>query len=182
MIRKIQMIKCIELTEEWELVPDPIETDGVVHDRSEDDRRKQTRWELREDLGPEVSTNAVHVVVGLTKEHRSLIWENENDVLNCVEAHSHRNEEQCTVSVLDAGQVLANVHEQHNAEERGQNGDDELDVAGLWQPHDVDEVTLGQKRELVAPGAVGPRHSVLLLFGDWPGLVVAGRVGVVAQS
>jgi hypothetical protein len=182
MIRKIQMIKCIELTEEWELVPDPIETDGVVHDRSEDDRRKQTRWELREDLGPEVSTYAVHVVVGLTKEHRSLIWENENDVLNCVEAHSHRNEEQCTVSVLDAGQVLANVHEQHNAEERGQNGDDELDVTGLWQPHDVDEVTLGQKRELVAPGAVGPRHSVLLLFGDWPGLVVAGRVGVVAQS
>lgn len=69
------------------------EADGVVHDGAEDDWSEDTGRKLREDLGPEVRRHLVHVVVGFAQEYGSLIWEDEDDVLDSIERHSHGDEE-----------------------------------------------------------------------------------------
>ena len=133
------------LTEKRELVPvDGAEADGVIHDGAEDDWGQQARWELGEDLCPEIGADSVHIVVCFSQENWSLVWEDQNDVLDGVEAHRHSDEEQCAVPVLNSGDVLSNIHEKNDAEECGQNCDDQLDIACLGQPHDVQEVPLGQ--------------------------------------
>ena len=58
--------------------------------------------ELRYDFGPEVGTNRVHVVIGFSQKHRSLVREDQNNVLNSTEANTHCDEKQSTVSILDS--------------------------------------------------------------------------------
>lgn len=110
----------------------------------------------------------VHIVVRLAEEDWPLIWEDQDDVLDCIEAHSHGDEEEGAVSVLDSGQRLINLGEKHNTEECRQNGHDQLHITGLWKSDNVLEVPLSQERELVRPCTGGLEHPGLLRGGDWP--------------
>ena len=91
------------LTEKRELVPvDGAEADGVIHNGAEDDWGQQARRELREDLCPEIGTNWIHIIICFSEEHMSLVWENENNILNSTETDTHGDEEQSTISVLNS--------------------------------------------------------------------------------
>ena len=82
------------LTEYWEFVPFlVVEANQVVDDRSEYNRGQSGGWELGEYLGPEISAYFVHAVVSLPQKHGSLVREDQNDILNCVETHRHHDEE-----------------------------------------------------------------------------------------
>ena len=111
------------LTEYWEFVPLlVIKSNQVVDDRSENNRGKSGGWELWEDLGPEIRTHFVHTIVGFSEEHRSLIWENKDYVLNSVETHGHGDEKQGSVSVLNSSLILSHVVEEDHAESCCQQG------------------------------------------------------------
>jgi hypothetical protein len=144
----------------------------MVADATEDDRCEQTTGELRNDLGPEVGTDRIHVVVRLSQEHRTLVWEDQDDILDSTETDAHGDEEKGSVSVLDACCVVLDVVEQDDTEQGGKDGDEELDVGCLGKPGDVHEVSLGQELELVAPRGLLceictlERHS-LWVFEAW---------------
>jgi hypothetical protein len=76
------------LTEKWELVPKHcVESNQEVIDRPKDNRSQKARWQFGEDFGPEVGTHRVHVVVRFSQENRSLVREDEDDILDSVETH-----------------------------------------------------------------------------------------------
>ena len=88
-----------------------------VDDWSKYDRGQYTRGYLRYHLAKEVSTHRVHVVVDLSQEDRSLIWEDQDDVLNGVEGNGHGYEEKCTVSVLDSLDGPINIWKEHDSKD-----------------------------------------------------------------
>ena len=140
------------LTEGREFIPEYCaESNQVVTDWAEDCWGQDRRRELRINLGPEVRAHGIHVVVGFSQEHRSFVWENQDDVLNSVEWHAHGDEEEGSVSILDSRCISLDVVEKNNAEEWRHHGNQELDPGSLGQTDHIQEVPLSQELELVAP-------------------------------
>ena len=114
-----------------------IVADSVVHDATEDRWRQNREGQLRDDLGPEVRTRLVHVIVDLSQEDGPLIREDQNDVLNSVEGDVHAHEEEGSLHVLHTSIVKTGVEEEKNGETGGQAGREQLHVGGLGQADQV---------------------------------------------
>lgn len=143
------------LTEHGELKPLlGVESNQVIAYGAEDYWGQQTGRELRDYLGPEVSAYRIHVVVRLSKKHWSLIWEDQDDILDCAETYTHNDKEQRAVSVLNTGCVVGHVVEQDHTEERSQHSHEKLNIRGLWETSDIQEVSLGKQLELIEPSGV----------------------------
>lgn len=120
------------LTKEREVVPFGCAvTNCIVHSGRENSWSQYTYWQLTEHLSPEVGTNLVHSIVGFTQKHWSLIWENENDILNSIETENHDDEEKGAISILNSSQVLTDLCKKNNAEASCQKCHNELDVTCL---------------------------------------------------
>ena len=88
--------------------------DSVVDDAAEDDWGHDGEGELGDDFGPEVWARLVHVVIDLSKEHGTLVWEDQNNILDSVEGDVHGDEEERALDVLDTGLVGLGVKEEEN--------------------------------------------------------------------
>ena len=88
-----------------------------VHDCSENDRRQNTGRYLRYDLSKEVGAHRVHIVVHFSQEHRPLIWEYQNDVLDRIERDGHGDEEKSSIPILNTLDCSINVRKQHDSED-----------------------------------------------------------------
>ena len=161
-----------------------VETNGVVDDAAEDNGSHDREWQFGDDLGPEVGTCLVHVVVDFTQEHRTLIREDEDDVLDSVERDVHSDEEEGALDVLDAGVISASVEEEKDGKDGSEAGSQKLDIGGLGETEEIEEVSLAKKTELVEePGLdtllVG--SSLIERHDSWSDLtvVVAEGGGVV---
>jgi hypothetical protein len=140
------------LTEEWEFIGIYSgKSDGKVNNATVNYRSQNTGWQFSNDLSKEVSTDRVHVVVDFSQEYWSLVWENQNNVLNGIEGNSHGHEEEGTISVLDSLKGFITVLEKNDGEESSDDGNDELNVRGLWKSDGVQEVSSDQETELIHP-------------------------------
>jgi len=70
-----------------------VEAHEEVNNATEDSRGHDGEGQLRDNLGPEVRSAVVHVVVHFTQENRSFVRENQDDVLNSVHRDVHSDEE-----------------------------------------------------------------------------------------
>jgi hypothetical protein len=91
------------LTEESKLIHEHCaQTDSVIGDATEQNWSNKTSRELGDNLGEEIGTDIIHVVVDFSQKYRALIREDQNDVLNGVEGDGHGNEEKSSISVLNS--------------------------------------------------------------------------------
>lgn len=153
------------------------QTDRVVDNAAEQRRSDDREWKLRNNFGPEVGRASVHVVVHFSQEHRALVWEDQDHVLDRVERDVHRNEEQCSLSVLHTRLSLRDIPEQQRGECGSHAGRKELHVRSLGETDDVKEVSLSKQPPLVAKA--GGNISLTAVFNR-VALGVFSRV-VVAQ-
>lgn len=130
------------------------ETNSKIHYRSIYNRREYTRRQLCNNLGKEVRTHRIHVVIHLSQEHGTLIRENKNDTLHSVEGNSHSHEEKSTISVLHALRGFVSIVEKDDSEGGSDNGNNELDNGGLGQSDLVEEVSSQEKAKLIEPGSL----------------------------
>ena len=146
MIPTIEALEFKELTVNEEVVGmNCIQSNGKVGYATEDDWRENTNRKLRYDFTKEISTDRIHVVVHFTQEYRSLIREDENDILNSVESDSHSHEEESTVSVLDTLRSAVTVLEKNDGEASSDDCNDKLHVRSLRKSHSVQKVSSNQE-------------------------------------
>jgi len=126
-----------------------------VDDTSENGWGHDGEWELRDNLCPEVWRHLVHVIVYFPEEDRSLVWEDEDNILDSVESDVHRDEEKGTSNVLKSSCVSTGVEEQEDGEKGSQTSSEKLDIGGLWKSKQVEEVSSAEKTELVAETGCG---------------------------
>lgn len=123
--------------------------DSVVDDAAVDHWSHDREWKLRDNLGPEVRTDIVHIVVNFSEEYRSFVWENQDDVLDGVEGNVHRHKEEGSLHVLDALHIMSGVEEEQDSEQSSQARRKKLHVRGLRQSKQVEEVSSAKETELV---------------------------------
>ena len=74
---------CLKLTIDREFVRKYCaQTDREVHDATVDNWSQDTGWQLCNDFSEEISTHRVHVVINFSQEYGSLIWEDQDDILD----------------------------------------------------------------------------------------------------
>lgn len=105
-----------------------VEAHEEVNNATEDGRGQDREGQLRDNLGPEVRSAVVHIVVHFTQEHRSLIREDQDYVLNSVHRDVHGNEEESTLSVLNTFLSVGVVPEENNGEESSHNSSKKLNI------------------------------------------------------
>jgi hypothetical protein len=82
------------LTVEREFIGmDSTKANREVNDATVDNWCEYTCRELSNNLSKEVRTHRIHIIVDLSQEHRSLIGENQYNVLDRVEGDGHSHEE-----------------------------------------------------------------------------------------
>lgn len=131
-----------------------VKTNREVSNDTEQHRYNYTSGYFRDDFTKEVRRDRVHIIINFSQEHRPLIWEDENNVLNSIEGNSHCHEEQSTISVLDTLYSIITILEKNDCKDSGNNCYDNLDVGGLRQSENVQKVSLDQKTELIAPSGL----------------------------
>lgn len=160
-----------------------VKTNGEVSDRTEDNWQADTVRKLREDLGPEIGGNIVHVVVDFSQEDGTLLWEDQDDILDSNKEGIHSHEEKRTLNVLPTSRSCKfGVPEQNTDEDTSTNGGKELHVGGLGQTDDVVKVSSGKKLPLEAPRLHGLSSSSINHFGEWvfeTSIVAKVRVNVL---
>ena len=120
------------LTEEWEVVPfSSAVANGIVHSGGENSRGQDANWQFTEHLGPKVGADLVHSIVGFSQKHWSLIRENQDDILNCIETEDHDDEEKRAISVLDTSQVLSDFGKKNDAKTSSQKCNNQFDITCL---------------------------------------------------
>jgi len=77
-----------------------------VGNATEDRGHRNTERQLRRNLGPEVGTHLVHVVVHFSQEDRTFVRENQDNVLNSIHGNVHRHEEEGALNVLENTSVV----------------------------------------------------------------------------
>lgn len=137
-----------------------VECHCEVDNCTEDTGGQKSEWQLRDDLGPEVGAHIVHIVVHFAKENRSLVREDQNNILNSVERYVHCHEEKGTLQVLESLVVSCacaildfrtDLPEEQSSKACSHTSSDHFDVGSLGQADQVKEVTLGQQVKLEAP-------------------------------
>jgi hypothetical protein len=132
----------IDLTENSKLIHiDSAQSNSVVNNATKDPWSDEGSWKLCQDFGEEVRTHTVHVVVDLSEKDRSFIREDEDDVLDGVEGHSHGDEEESSISILNSLQGLIHVLEQDDCEDSCDDHHNQLDIGGLRKSDSVQEVS-----------------------------------------
>ena len=120
------------LTEKRELIgKDGVQANREVHDATIYYWCNNTCWQLCDNFSKEVGTNWVHVIIDLSEENWSLVWEDQNNVLNRVESNSHSHEEESTITVLHTLNGSITVLEQDNCENSCDYGDNKFHIRCL---------------------------------------------------
>jgi len=138
--------------EEEELLRGCVKANREVSNGTEDHWQADAVRKLREDLSPEIGSDIVHVVVNFSKEDRTLLREDQNNILDSNEKGIHSHEEKRTLNVLptsSSGQFR--LPEQNTNEDTSTHSGEELHVGGLRKTDDVVEVSSGKKSPLEAP-------------------------------
>ena len=140
------------LTVDGELIRvDGAQTDGEVNDAAINHGGQDGSGQLSDNLAEEVGTHRVHVIVHLTQEDRTFIWEDQDDVLDRVEGDGHGHEEEGTVAVLDSLNRAITVLEEDNSEDGRDDSDNELNIGGLREAYGVQEVSAEEQTQLIPP-------------------------------
>jgi len=173
--------------EKHELLKGGVETNGEVSDGTEDHRQADAVGKLREDLGPEIGSDIVHVVVNFSQEDGTLLREDQNDILDSDEKGIHSHEEKRTLNVLPTSSgIQTGLPEQNTDEDTSTHGSEELHVGGLGKTDDVVEVSSGKKSPLEAPrlhslsgcgiNTLGLRVNVTSIIAEIGGVVLVVKV------
>ena len=120
---------------------DCVQADWEVDNTTVNYWRQDRRWQFCNNFSKEVCTNWIHIVVYLSQEDRSFIWENQDNILDRVKGDSHGHEEEGTISVLHTLDRSITVLEKNNCEDCSDNSNNELDVRGLRETDGVKEVS-----------------------------------------
>ena len=89
----------------------------IVDDTAEDHWGHDREGKLRDDLGPEIWSSLVHIVIDFSQEYRSFVGEDKDNILDGVERDVHGDKEEGTLNILDTSFVGLDVEEEENSEE-----------------------------------------------------------------
>jgi len=92
--------------EEEEVARSVVQTHREVSNATEHRGHRDTERQFRRNLGPEVGTHLVHVVVHFSQENRTFVWENQNNILNSIHGNVHCHKEQGALNVLENTSVV----------------------------------------------------------------------------
>lgn len=127
------------------------QTNREVNDATKEYWDDNTSRDFSYDFSKEISRNRIHVIIYLSQKYWSFIWEDKNNILNGVEGNSHGHEKECTISVLDTLRSSIAILEKNNGENSGNNSHDNFNIGCLGKSKNVEEVSLNQETQLIAP-------------------------------
>jgi hypothetical protein len=103
-----------------------------IDDATEQNRGYDTYRDLSYNFSKEVGSHGVHIIVNLSQENWSLIWEDKDNVLDSIKGNCHSHKEKGSISVLHSlGSSIA-VLEKNNCENGCNNGNNNLNIGSLW--------------------------------------------------
>jgi len=155
-----------EVTSIW------IQSHSEVSNATEHRWHRNREGQLRGDLGPEVGSDLVHVVVDFSQENWAFVWENQDHILNGVHRDVHSHEEQTALDVLESLSVVVRdclfprgcclcinigvlictgLPEEEGHERSSDASGCQLNVRGLGQTDHIQEVAGRKQLVLVTP-------------------------------